>query len=463
MNCINRMIKWDITYNCNLRCRHCYNSKYFVEKQEELSNIRIFDLFLKFKEMKVSRVHLLGGEPLLSPYLPLVLHLCKKNNMVSTLTTNGTLLTNEMVRFLFDMDVQTISISLDGVTEESNDYVRGKNVFKTVIQNIRKCMEIKKEVRARTLIFITLTLTQKNIEESSSFLEFAYDLGVDGILIAPVDQQGNAIENWKNIGITPQQELDAYERIVSHKEYFPNTYLEIVCKYAVADFLYKKYGFRNRILDKPTSFCNGTDEEYYIQPDGTIYPCHSCSDIENYKIQLENKCDITLAPNVFKDSAIESMTNIYLKNFFEYSRNIGIYKRSYGCENCFYSTRCLPCPLKINMEYSSPICELAKQRFEIYKNDVFGKNIKISEHVVYDGLLTENVKILNVKTQEEIEGEGIVADIFEMLNNRKSISVKLCVEQLYELYQSSVEYDELKQDFIDCVIELCLKGYVTIC
>lgn len=67
---MNRMAKWDITSECNLKCKHCYNSERYsngINGKRCLSNQQIFKIVQSLKELEFTKIHFLGGEPLLSP------------------------------------------------------------------------------------------------------------------------------------------------------------------------------------------------------------------------------------------------------------------------------------------------------------------------------------------------------------------------------------------------------------
>ena len=59
------VIKWDITYKCNLFCEHCINGNFLEKKPNELTfkeAVRIIDNISSY--IDIDRIHFLGGEPL---------------------------------------------------------------------------------------------------------------------------------------------------------------------------------------------------------------------------------------------------------------------------------------------------------------------------------------------------------------------------------------------------------------
>ena len=56
-------ITWNITSNCNLRCKHCFRSEYYCDELNKDKIDKLIDLFIN---KNVNRIILTGGEPLKS-------------------------------------------------------------------------------------------------------------------------------------------------------------------------------------------------------------------------------------------------------------------------------------------------------------------------------------------------------------------------------------------------------------
>ena len=126
-------ITWSITSNCNLRCKHCFRSEYECNELDQNAIDRFTDLFI---EKKVNRIILTGGEPLTNKNLfYIVSKLCGKIKI--GIATNGVLLNEEIITRLVEYKVKDFQISLDGATEYYNDFIRGKGIYKKVIENIK--------------------------------------------------------------------------------------------------------------------------------------------------------------------------------------------------------------------------------------------------------------------------------------------------------------------------------------
>ena len=76
MNRGSLILKWDITYNCFLRCLHCYNSdtvkssKEYKQNFTDLSFEKIISILEKCAEGPVTAINFLGGEPFIRKDMP---------------------------------------------------------------------------------------------------------------------------------------------------------------------------------------------------------------------------------------------------------------------------------------------------------------------------------------------------------------------------------------------------------
>lgn len=459
---MDRTIKWDITYNCNLRCKHCYNNQYFNKIDDSTyTNQSLLETMDKLIKIGITRIHFLGGEPLISPKILPILYMAQKKNITTTITTNGLLLSAEMSHTLFDAGLSFICVSLDGVTAATNDQIRGNGTFDIVKKNIQTTVTIRNSINSNTKIYITLTMNRLNVSESSRMLEFIVSLGVDGLLIASIDQEGGAVDNWEMLGITVQEKIFAIEQIVREKHKYPNIYLEIVCKNILSEYLFKKYSWRNRQLDLEKSWCNGTDEEYYIKPNGDILPCRSCDISTNQNCLISHNCNTSLTPNIYKNSSKEILDNTFFKQFYAFTRDINSYKKASKCLMCKYSYKCLPCPLKCDSQYLSAECEYSRGLIKQLEMEYINKKVKINDNILFNSLYRGQIRVLNIETQDQMVLEDVGAELWNLLSESDYIVDKL-IKKLYQDYAETVQFSEFQNDLLDYIFDLRSKGLLEI-
>lgn len=165
------------TLNCNFRCWYCYEthkatsnmSKETVEKVKRCIDL----LSCKYKSMELS---FFGGEPMLKykeMVRPLIRHLHKtftdKGLEYSiTFTTNGYLITDEIIAELRQYNMGISQITLDGgpATHNKTRCSAKQDSFRTIVGNIRKM------VAARLPVLIRINVTQQNICEAKEIIDY---------------------------------------------------------------------------------------------------------------------------------------------------------------------------------------------------------------------------------------------------------------------------------------------------
>ena len=175
------IVKWAITNKCNLRCKHCFRSEICNTVSKEDALFLIEDM----AKHKVVCVALTGGEPMMADnFWYIIENLCQKKMRIA-IATNGTLLDEETVERLISCKILNYQISLEGVTEEANDYVRGRGAFAKTLNGIRLLK------RHNACVTMAVTLTHKNYDKIEDFIRFKNDNRIDYIrfeLYIPVNK-----------------------------------------------------------------------------------------------------------------------------------------------------------------------------------------------------------------------------------------------------------------------------------
>ncbi|MCX8182251.1 MAG: radical SAM protein [Candidatus Methanomethyliaceae archaeon] len=165
-------VVWNITYKCNLRCKHCYaeagGSSYYEMGTEEAKSC-----IDKLAKWGVVILAFSGGEPLIRrDILDLVRH-TNEHGIYAAIATNGVLLTKERCRELRSAGVEYLQISLDGATPETHDTFRGvPGMFDRTVQGI------KNAVAEGFFVNVATTVTQHNLKEVPQIIDLCESLGV---------------------------------------------------------------------------------------------------------------------------------------------------------------------------------------------------------------------------------------------------------------------------------------------
>lgn len=148
-----------ITRRCNLNCAGCYARAQRTTDDQELSVGRLSKLMDEAEELGFVFALLAGGEPLTRPEILDVTESHPK--IIFPLFTNGTLLTEEMLKRIAGQKNVIPVLSLEGLEAET-DSRRGKGVYRHLLQAMDRLK------RKRIFFGISLTATRRNVALVSS-------------------------------------------------------------------------------------------------------------------------------------------------------------------------------------------------------------------------------------------------------------------------------------------------------
>lgn len=130
-----------LTFQCQLRCRHCY-AMAIPSNGEFMPPGRLMELVLAAKEMGFRQVILTGGEPLIHPKLDELLK--SLENLKVTVAPMHIVLRSNFVRDLSDERIDKISraftkviVSVDG-GREPHDERRGQGAYEATVRNLTR-------------------------------------------------------------------------------------------------------------------------------------------------------------------------------------------------------------------------------------------------------------------------------------------------------------------------------------
>lgn len=113
-------IRLEVTSHCNLRCEYCHNSEY-SNRQDDMTTEEILQLICNIKQQyPINKILLTGGEPLVNKDICKIIEQISELGIKADLVSNGTLLTEEMVKKLEASGLKRIRLSIDEIGEESS-------------------------------------------------------------------------------------------------------------------------------------------------------------------------------------------------------------------------------------------------------------------------------------------------------------------------------------------------------
>jgi len=162
----------ELTHRCNLRCAHCYCNLPASDEEaleRELDTEEVLDILDQIAEAGCLWFLITGGEPLLrKDWRDLFLH-AKKKGFITTLFTNGTLITQEMAEFLADWRPHSIEITLYGATRATYERITGMpGSFERCLRGIDLLLEHGAPVALKTMV---MTLNHHEVFQIKSYAE----------------------------------------------------------------------------------------------------------------------------------------------------------------------------------------------------------------------------------------------------------------------------------------------------
>ena len=138
------VIHWAITSRCNLKCGFC-----FAFKRKELNTNKCLKIIDKIKLLKIKKLVITGGEPLLKNKIIEILDYAKNAGFKIRLDTNGLLLP----KLIPKLNIDAIGISLDGPDKATDKKMRQQpRHFSQVIKSLEKLRDTKMKIIIHTLV-----------------------------------------------------------------------------------------------------------------------------------------------------------------------------------------------------------------------------------------------------------------------------------------------------------------------
>lgn len=247
-----------VTTGCNLMCRYCYEG---IEKKCKNMTQDVADCIIKFiktvykptkQEPLIVEFH--GGEPLINfSIIQYIISELEKSSLKSLfgITTNGLLLTKEIVSYLCEKMTYGVSLSLDGdmLTNDENriDY-NGNGTYTRVMKIVPELLKQKPDIRVR------MTYTPETVER----------LGENIIHLIKCD--------FKNIVsvpdyFSPNWSAKKMEILLEQMKIVRKYYRENIDKLKSVRISILEDRFQNK------GFCQGGKTNFHVLPNGDLYPC----------------------------------------------------------------------------------------------------------------------------------------------------------------------------------------------
>ena len=178
-----RLIAWEVTRRCTMKCRHCRGASLDVPYEDELTTGECETFLDRLAAWAKPIVIFTGGEALLRPDIFALVERAHGHGMRCALATCGGPVDDATARRIQEAGVARVSISVDGSTAASHDDFRGVDgAFEAALSAARRLTAAGVEFQVNT------TVTRHNREELPEILALARTLGAaafDAFLLVP--------------------------------------------------------------------------------------------------------------------------------------------------------------------------------------------------------------------------------------------------------------------------------------
>jgi len=173
----------DATNTCNLRCPTCLTGRGERGRPEGMMSLEAFSRILAPLEDYLLLLEFNHwGEPLLNRLLPAMIRHAEKRGVFTAVSTNGALLSEQAIEDLLDSGPGLVSVSVDGVTEETHQRQRTGGRLDATLERMAALVRRRQERGlARPRIEWQFIVFRHNEDQMAAAADLAHSMGVDNI------------------------------------------------------------------------------------------------------------------------------------------------------------------------------------------------------------------------------------------------------------------------------------------
>jgi len=308
-----RVVAWETTRRCELKCLHCRGSARNQDYPGELSTDEGFRLIDGIASFAKPVLILTGGEPMTRADIYDLASRASGLGLRVVMAPCGPLINKDTAGKIRQSGIQKISISLDGASAVAHDAFRGvKGAFDSAVNGIQHAKDAGLEFQVNT------TVTRNNVSELPAILELATNLGavtLDLFFLVPTGR-GTAL---KQLEISPEEYEKALEWTAEASKHSAIV-VKTTCAPHFARIQTQSTGKRGR-----AGGCMGGRGFAFVSHRGIVQPCGfldlTCGDLrkENFNFR-----------KIYEESAVFKN----LRDVDSYTGKCGYCEYRYVCGGC---------------------------------------------------------------------------------------------------------------------------------
>jgi radical SAM protein with 4Fe4S-binding SPASM domain len=196
----------ELTNQCNLKCTMC--PRIYMKGSRGFMSMSLFKKIIDevSTHNNIALVPFFRGEPLLHPDFAEMITYAKTNRISPIqLTTNATMMTEDIAQTLIDIELDFISFSVDSIDNDMYSKIRKGANLQKVIKNIEILCELKEKKRCgKPEIQVSVVKTENTVDSLDDFIAF-WQGRVDRVRVYEEHSKGGnygSLSEGRNISTT---------------------------------------------------------------------------------------------------------------------------------------------------------------------------------------------------------------------------------------------------------------------
>jgi len=293
-----KKVIWEITNQCNYRCKYCIFNCDYAKNDKELDTNECFKVIDDLFQNGYNYLKITGGEPFIRKDLLEIVKYAITKDMHVDISTNASLINHEIIGEISKIKIDMIHVSLDGHNIDTQEEIRGAHTFQRTIDGIKHLTNASIYTRVGAVIF------KGNENHLEDIVNLVLDLKVNELIFSIMMPVGRMLDNYDYVTTKTQEELTKNIEILKLK---------------YKDRLKINYNWDKTNINN-ISQCPAGDRFLYINNLGNVAPC----------TWLVTKSNKYLSKGTLKDkSLIEILKEKEIQEFLNY-KNTNINKECIG-------------------------------------------------------------------------------------------------------------------------------------
>lgn len=282
-------VTWDVTYECNLRCKHCVTSS-GNKAVDELNTGQAKAVIDILSRSGIRSLLLSGGEPLLRPDILSLIRYMSKSGLKPGIVSNGVDIPVKTLKGLKG-NVSNVQVSIDGIGK-AHDASRGMDgAFG------KACATISYLKNIGVPVSIGMAVTSKNIDSVDAVIGLAIGLGCHELRAIPFLPAGRGKVNEKALRLSKEDSYRLSTFLVGKSEELSGL-INVSIDGCFTGILIPPPA--DVIADGPMG-CSAGNESLCISANGIVYPCTYLMELTTGSLLERDLGDIWLNSPVFNE------------------------------------------------------------------------------------------------------------------------------------------------------------------